>query len=125
IAKEPNNTAFETYWSEFHAALTDKNFKKIQTLSAASITLRGAVDGIKPKKLAAKDFDKTFAAILDTEVSEYQGDKHVTQTTYAKMKSLAKPKVEDNLKQQRIEGFVFENEKGTWKLIEIYWDELE
>lgn len=125
LAKEPNNAAFEAYWSEFHKAFIDKDFKKIQALSAATITLRGAVDGIKPKKLTAKDFDKTFAAILATEVSEYQGEKHITQTTYEKIKSIAKPTPEDDPKRQRIEGFVFVNDKGAWKLTEIYWDELE
>ena len=125
VAKEADSAGFAAYWSDFHKAFVDKDFKKIQSLSAAPILLRGAVDGIKPKKLAAQDFDKTFTAILATEVSEYQGEKRVTQTTYEKIKSLTTPKVDSDPARQRVEGFVFMRDKGQWKLAEIYWDELE
>ncbi|HMW72347.1 MAG TPA: hypothetical protein PKD17_11025 [Cellvibrionaceae bacterium] len=125
IAKEPAPSDFAIYWANFHKAFIDKDFKKIQDLSVTSILLRGAVDGIKPKKLSAQDFDKTFSAILATEVSEYQGEKRVVQSTYEKIKSISTPKIEQDPARQRVEGFVFKKENGQWKLAEIYWDELE
>lgn len=125
VAKEAESADFSAYWAEFHKAFVAKDFKKIQSLSTAPILLRGAVDGIKPKNLTAADFDKTFTAILATEVSEYQGDKRVVQSTYEKIKSITSPKVEADPARQRIEGFVFKQDKGQWKLAEIYWDELE
>lgn len=125
VAKEAPSADFAAYWSEFHKAFVAKDYKKIQSLSTTPIVLRGAVDGIKPKKLTAADFDKTFTAILATEVSEYQGEKRVVQSTYEKIKSLTAPKIEQDPSRQRIEGFVFKQEKGQWKLAEIYWDELE
>lgn len=124
-ATETAQNSFKSYWLEFHQAFVTKDYKKLQSLSAPTITLRGAVEGIKPKKIQPKDFEKTLAAIMTTSVREYQGDKLVSLTVYEKVKSLVDPKLEASPDRQWIDDFVFTKEKGEWKLKEIYWEELE
>jgi hypothetical protein len=124
-AAEPSADSFKIYWQEFHQAFVAKDFGKLQSLSAPVITIRGVVDGIKPKKIQAKDFEKTLAAIMETSVREYQGEKLVSLTTYEKVKALANPKLDESPNRQWIDDFVFTKERTGWKLKEIYWEELE
>ncbi len=124
-ATEASTDSFKIYWQEFHQAFVAKDFGKLQSLSAPVITIRGVVDGIKPKKIQAKEFEKTLAAIMQTSVREYQGDKLVSLTTYEKVKALANPKLDESPNRQWIDDFVFTKEKTGWKLQEIYWQELQ
>ncbi|HMU66709.1 MAG TPA: hypothetical protein PKE57_06180 [Cellvibrionaceae bacterium] len=125
-AKEPDNSSFNEFWGQFRQVLLDKDFKKIQSLSANPITLRGVVDGIKPQKLPSQDIEKTLPKILEGRTSYMEAGKIIDLTNYDFVKRTSEPKLDVNSPNwQRVDNFVFIKDKTGWKLKEIFWEEME